>query len=174
MATVLPLLISKRDTPKPLAAMVDTSKFAGAVTVISVVRPVPGAVNYCTNGVTDALPKQADMLPIIPLAVINACAFANCILASSAINKVSFCKVVNKSVHFLMLFFFKYFAYSFKSKGGIIVLSAGRILQYLVSKCFLRINSGIYSKWISINARRTYQQLFFYFQPCKSCVDTNA
>ena len=98
-------MISVRDSPKPLAAMVDTSKFAGAVTVISVVRPVPGAVNYCTNGVTDALPKQADMLPIIPLAVINACAFANCILASSAINKVSFCKVVNKSVHFLMLFF---------------------------------------------------------------------
>ena len=83
--------------------MVDTSRFAEAVTVISVVRPVPDAVNCCTNGVTDALPKQADMLPVTAPAVITACAFANCKLASSAINNVSFWKGLDKSVHFLMV-----------------------------------------------------------------------
>jgi hypothetical protein len=54
----------------------DTWKLSGAVTVILPFKPVAETINCCISGLADAVPAQAEMIPVAGPAVIAGCVAA--------------------------------------------------------------------------------------------------
>lgn len=69
--------INVRLLPKPLFGDVEISKFAGALTEMFPVRLLPETVICCRFGLADAMPAQAEIVPVAWLDVIDcACALS--------------------------------------------------------------------------------------------------